>query len=176
MNSSGKRIDIRHHAITQAIVGKNSLVSRMILGSDVPHLTQRPLSMCAIDRNKTSKLIPASLQFAPLIKVGILLSSSIEELLSCNISVLNTESPLIHSPHRKSGKRIVQTCCHLGTHILPACTYIATPRSSAVALFTSKSTPGEQEHTLIRINLTLTIIYCIGINNRIGIEILSGRT
>ena len=147
----------------------------MLIGSNVPNLTQGPLTMRAEQRDKGAKLVPTGLQFAPFLQILVLLACAVEELLGCHITVLDTESTLIHAPERKTRNGIVETSSHLGTHIFPTGTNIATPGSSRVTLFASEATTSEQEYTwLILLALpyrTLTIVDGIGIDGAIGIEI-----
>lgn len=66
----------------------------MVFRSNVPDLTQRPLSVCAIERNEGPELIPSGLQLAPFLEVGVLHSCLVELLLSFDITVLNAEPPM----------------------------------------------------------------------------------
>ena len=175
MSPACHRIEVRHEAIAELIIINERLVGRMIVGRDVPDLSQRPLTMRAEKGNKGAKLIPACLQLTPLLQVLILLTCTVEELLSSHIAVLDTEATLIHAPEGKTGNRIVQACRHLRTHILPAGTDVATPRGCGIALLASKTATCQQEHPwLILLALpdtALTIVDGIGINGAVGIEV-----
>ena len=176
MHHTRHTVEVRHQAIAELVVGYDGLVGRMIGWSDVPNLTQRPLTMGTIERNETAELVPASLQFSPFLQIGILLTGLVELLLGCHIAVFHTESTLIHSPERKTCHGIVQSGCHLRTHIFPAGSDVARPGSGAVALFASKARTGEEEDALVRVHAALTIVDGIGIHDAVGIEILGSRT
>ena len=180
MCPASHRIEVRHHAITELVVPYDGLVSRMILGSDVPHLAQRPLAMSTIERDEAAKLVPACLQLAPLGKVSILVACLVKLLLCSHITVLDTESALVHSPERDTRHRVVESCCHLCTHVFPTRANVAAPCGCAVALLASKARTGEQEHTRF-VGLTvehraLSVIYGISINRRVSIKIFCRRT
>ena len=74
----------------------------MILGGDIPYLTQRPLAVGAVQGDKSSELIPPCLQLAPLLEIGILLAGVVILLLCLDIAILDTESTDIHTPERYS--------------------------------------------------------------------------
>ena len=176
MHHTRHTVEVRHQAIAELVVGYDGLVGRMIGWSDVPHLTQRPLTVGTIERNETAKLVPASLQLTPLLQIGILLTGLVKLLLGSHIAVFYTETTLVHSPERKTCHGIVQSGSHLRTHILPAGSDVARPGSGAVALFASKARTGEEEDTLVRVHATLTIVDGVGIHDAVGIEILGSRT
>ena len=74
----------------------------MLVGCNVPYLTQRPLAMRAEEWNKGTELVPASLQLTPFLQVLVLLPCAVEELLGCHITVLYTETTLVHTPERNT--------------------------------------------------------------------------
>ena len=169
------RIEVWHEAIAQTVVIDKGLIGGVIVGSNVPDLAQRPLTMRAEQRDKGAELIPACLQLTPLLQILVLLTCAVEELLGSDITVLHTEAALVHAPERQAGDGVVESCGHLGTHILPTGTDVTTPGGGREALFTSKAATGEQEYAwLIRLTLpdrTLTIVDGIGIHGAVGIEI-----
>ena len=70
----------------------------MLIGGDVPYLAQWPLTMRAEQWDKGAELVPTSLQLAPLLEVLVLDLGAVVQLLGCHITVLNTESALVHTP------------------------------------------------------------------------------
>ena len=166
------RVEVRHEAVAQLVVIDKRLVGRMIVGSNVPDFTQRPLTMNAEQGDEGAKLTPTGLQLAPLLEVLVLYLGTVVQLLGLHITVLDTEATLVHAPEGQSGHRIVQTCRHLSTHILPTGTDVTTPCGRRVALLASKTTTRQQEDTLVRIDRALTVIDSIGIDDAVGIEIL----
>ena len=143
----------------------------MVGRSDIPDLTSWPLTMGTIERNEATELVPASLQLTPFCQVGILLTSLVKLLLCCYITVLYTETALIHSPERKTCHRVVQASSHLGTHILPTGSNIARPSGCTVTLLASKTRTGKQEDTLIRVHTALSIIDGVSIDDAVSVEI-----
>lgn len=139
--------------------------------NNVPDLTQRPLSVCAIERNEGPELIPSGLQLAPFLEVGVLHSCLVELLLSFDITVLNAEPTDVHAPERDTRHRIVKTCRELCSHILPTCADVAAPTGCAVALFSGKSAAGKQEYALVGVHRTLAVVYRVGIYYAVGIEV-----
>ena len=181
MHHTRHTVEVRHQAIAELVVSYDGLISRMIGWSDVPNLTQWPLTVGTIERNETAKLVPASLQLSPFLQIGILLTGLVKLLLGSYIAVFHTETTLVHSPERKTCHGIVQSGSHLRTHILPAGSNIARPGSGAVALFACKARTGEEEDALVRVHAALTIVDGVGIHDAVGIEILGrcaqgGRT
>ena len=152
----------------------------MIIWGDIPNLAQWPLTMTTEERNKGTELVPTGLQLTPLLQVFVLHTTLVKQLLGSHITVFHTEAALVHTPERKSGDRVVQTCGHLGTHILPTGTDVTTPGSSREALLTSKAATRQQEDArlieLAIIHTALTIIDGIGINRTVGVEIFSRST
>ena len=153
----------------------------MSFGSKVPHLAQRPLAVGAIERNEASELVPAGVELTPLLEVLVLVARLLENLLCSHIAVFHAESALVHSPERHSSHGEVEACCHLCAHVLPTGANVATPCGCGETLFAGEAAAGEQEHALVVVNGTLTVIYSVGINHRVGIEILlagahGGRT
>ena len=176
MHHTRHTVEVRHQAIAELVVGYDGLVGRMIGWSDVPNLTQWPLTVGTIERNETAELVPASLQLSPFLEIGILGTILVELLLGSHIAILHTETTLVHSPERKTSHGIVQSGSHLRTHILPAGSDIARPGSGAVALFACKTGTGQEEDTLVRVHATLTIVDGVGIHDAVGIEILGRCT
>ena len=180
MGPARHRIEIWHQTIAQLVVPNDSLVARMILRCDVPHLTQRPLTMGAVQGNKAPELIPTCLQLTPFLEITVLYSRLIILLLCCHITVLHTEATLIHAPERDSAHRIVQSGSHLCPHILPTGTDITTPCGGRVTLFASKTATSKQEDTRFVVgslkDRSLAIVDGIGINCGICVEILSRCT
>src|SRR5574344_376232 len=172
-------VHIRHQAIAQLVVINKRLIGRMIVGSDVPDFASRPLTMRTEQGDEGSKLIPASLEFTPFLQIFVLFTCFVEEFLSRHIAVFYTEATLVHSPERHTRHRIVESGCHLSAHILPTGADITTPSGCRIALFTSETATGEQEHTrFVGFTLpyrTLSVVDSIGIDGRIGIEIF-GRS
>ena len=148
----------------------------MICRSNVPDLTCRPLTMSTIKRYEATELVPASLQLAPFLQVRIFLTGFVKLLLGSHIAVLYTETTLIHSPERKTCHRIVQTGCHLGTHIFPTGSNVTRPGSRTVALFTCKTGTGQEEDTLVRVHAALSVIDSISIHDAVSIEIFGRCT
>ena len=70
----------------------------MIVRGDVPYLTQRPLTMTAEEGDEGTELVPTALQLAPLLQILVLHTCAVEDLLGGHITVLHTESALIHAP------------------------------------------------------------------------------
>ena len=176
MNHTRHTVEVRHQAIAELVVGYDGLVGRMIGWSDVPHLTQWPLTVGTIERNETAELVPASLQLSPFLEIGILLTGLVKLLLSSYIAVFHAETTLVHSPERKTSHGIVQSGSHLRTHILPAGSDVARPGSGAVALLACKTGTGQEEDALVRVHAALTIIDGVGIHDAVGIEILGRCT
>ena len=171
MNHTRHTVEVRHQTVTELVVSHDGLVSRMIGWRNIPDLTGRPLAMSTIERNEAAELVPASLQLAPLLQVGILLTGLVELLLGSHVAVLYTETALVHSPERKTRHRIVQTGSHLSTHVLPTGSNIARPGSRAVALFARKARTGKEEDTLVRVHATLAMIDGISIHDAVSVEI-----
>ena len=147
MSPTCHRIEVRHQAIAQLVIIDERLISRMLIRSNIPNLTQRPLTMTAEKGNEGTKLVPTCLQLTPLFQVFVLLTCAVEKLLGCHIAVLHTETALVHTPEGDTGNRVVESCRHLGTHILPTGSDITTPRSGGETLLPSKSTASQQEHS-----------------------------
>ena len=148
----------------------------MILRCDVPYLAQRPLTVSAEEGDKGTELVPACLQFAPLLQVFVLDTLLIIELLGSHVAVLHTEAALVHTPEGDARHRVVQASRHLSAHILPAGADIATPGSRRETLLASEATTGEQEHArLVHLTLpdrALTVVDSVGIDGRVSVEIL----
>ena len=148
----------------------------MICRSNVPDLTGRPLAMSTIKRYEATELVPTRLQLAPFLQVSIFLTSLIELLLGSHITVFYTETALVHSPERQTCHRIVQTGCHLGTHVFPTGSNVTRPGSRTVALFTCKARTGQEEDTLVRVHTALSVIDSISIHDAVSIEIFGRCT
>ena len=176
VNHTRHTVEVRHQTVTEFIVSYDGLVSRMISRSNVPYLTGRPLTMSTIKRYEATELVPTRLQLAPFLQVSILLTSLIELLLGSHIAVLYTETTLVHSPERQTCHRIVQTGCHLGTHIFPTGSDVARPGSRTVALLTGKTGTGQEEDTLVRVHAALSVIDSISIHDAVSIEIFGRCT
>ena len=168
MSPSCHRIDVRHQAIAQLVVVNKRLIGRMMIRSNVPDFTKRPLTMSTEQRDEGTELVPTGLQLTPFFQVFVLDTTLVKQLLSCHVTILNAEATLIHSPERNTRHRIVKTCRHLSAHIFPTGTDIATPCCCRETLFTSETTTSQQEHArFIVLTLpyaTLTIIDGISIH------------
>ena len=176
VNHTRHTVEVRHQTVTEFIVSHDGLVSRMICRSNVPYLTCRPLAMSTIKRYEATELVPTRLQLAPFLQVSIFLTGLIELLLGSHIAVLYTETALVHSPERQTCHRIVQTGCHLGTHIFPTGSNVTRPGSRTVALLTGKTGTGQEEDTLVRVHAALSVIDSISIHDAVSIEIFGRCT
>ena len=121
----------------------------MIVGSQIPDFAQGPLAVHTEQGDKGTKLAPTGLQLTPLLQVFVLHTGLLVLTLSLHVAVLHAEASLVHTPEGQSGHRVVQTSCHLGTHILPTGTYITTPCSGRIALLTGKPATSQQEYALV---------------------------
>ena len=123
------RVEVGHQTIAQLVVIDKRLIAGMMVWCEVPDFACGPLTVYAEQGDEGTKLAPASLQLTPLFQVLALHACLLVILLGLHITVLHTESTLIHSPEGKTRHRVVETCRHLGTHILPTSTNITRPRS-----------------------------------------------
>ena len=113
VNPSCHRIEIRHQVIAQFVIPHDGLVGGVILRSDVPHLAERPLSVCPVERDETAELIPAGLEFAPLGEVSGFHARLVKHLLCLDIAVFHGETALVHAPEGQSAHGVVEACGHL---------------------------------------------------------------
>src|SRR3712207_1269327 len=64
---AGHAVEIRHKSVAQTVVSNDGLIGGMVLGGYVPHLTQRPLTMCPVQGNEATKLVPTGLKLTPFL-------------------------------------------------------------------------------------------------------------
>ncbi len=174
MNHTCHTIKVRHQTIAQLVVGHDSLVSLVVGRCDVPYLAGRPLAVGAVEGNEAAELVPAGLQLAPFLEVGVLVACLVKLLLGCHITVLHAEASLVHAPEGMTCQGKVQTCRHLGTHILPTGGDVSRPSGGAVTLLAGETGTGQEEYPLVGVHRALTVIDGIGIHDAVGIEVLCG--
>ena len=128
------------------------------------------------ERTEGSELEPTGIELSPLLLICILLACAVVKLLTSYISVLNTETSDVHCPIWDTADREVKTCRDLSLHILPTSSDVTAPCCCRVSLETCKSASCKKEHALVRIHITLTVVDCVSIHNRICIEVFCRRT
>ncbi len=148
----------------------------MRFGGDVEHLAEGPLAVGAEERGEGSKLIPACVQFAPLLEIGVFVAGEVVLPLGGYIAVLDTEAADVHGPVGDSAYREVKSRRYLRFHVLPAGGDVAAPCGGRVALKSRESRAGKQEHTLVGLDTSLSVVDGLGIHQGVGVEVFGRRT
>ena len=145
----------------------------MAFRGDFPRFTERELAVGTEKRTECAELEPAGIELTPFLHVIILLACICPYILTCHITVLDAESSDIHCPIWDTADREVESCRNLGLHIFPTGCNVTAPCRCRVSLETSETASGKEEHTLVRIYATLTVIDRISVHDRVRIEELS---
>ena len=165
MHRAGQGIQVRHQVIPEFHVGEDALIGLGALRSDVPEFAAGILSMGAEQRHEGAELVPAGLEFLPLVSIR-----RIVEL------VHHGETADVHAPHGKARHRIVQAGRHLHAHVVPGRADVAAPGGCGIALEAGETVPGQEEHPLVGIHRPLAVVDGVGIHEGIGVQILRGRS
>ena len=176
MHSTQEGINIRHQPIAQFHVIKDAGICRSAFRCDVPELPARPLAVGTEQRHEGSELMPTGLEFPPLFHIRRNPAGCLESPRGCGELVHHAESADIHSPERDSAHRVAQAGCHLGVHVKPAGADVAAPGGSGISLQAGESVPGQEEHSLVRIDSPLAGVNSFGIDESICIQVFSGRS
>ncbi len=161
---AGQAVDVWHEAVAQFVVVQHRLVSRVTFGRQVVNFAVGVLAMHPEQRNKSAKLVPAGVQFAPFFHFGTALFGSLKRLL-------NTETTNIHGPVGQARHGKVDACRNLCFHVFPASANVATPGHSFETLHTREARTGQDEDPVIRIFGPLAFVNSFGIHQGKGIEV-----
>jgi len=159
---------IGHQPVAQFVVVHHAFVGRVAVGGDVKDFAEGVLAVAPEEGTEGSELVPAGVEFAPLLQVG-------RSFGSPGIAVLHTEAPDVHGPIGDSGEGKVKAGRYLGFHVFPAGADVAAPGGRRVTLQPREPGTGEQKDPAVGIGFPLAIINGLGIHQGIGVEIFGGR-
>ena len=176
MYRTGERIDIWHQTVAELHVPEDGAVGGSSFRCDVPDFTLRPLSVGSEQRDEGAELMPSCLKLPPFFEVFGFFAAA--EILSHRRVELahHRESADIHSPHGKSGHRIIEARSHLHPHVIPRSSDISAPRSCRIPLQSGEAVSRQKEYPCIRIDFPLAVVDGVGIDEGICVEIFGRRS
>ena len=146
----------------------------MVFRRDVEDFAVGPLAVGAEEGSEGSELIPARIELAPFLKVGVLFAGLVEFTLSLDVAVFHAEAADVHCPPGYTAHGEVEAGRDLGLHVFPAGGDVAAPGGRGVALEAGEAGARQQEHTLVGIRLALAVVDCVGVDEGIRVEVFGG--